>query len=316
MIVYNSKNWGLVVRSLIGFGGYAYNVRELLKIQSIILVYSTVVVHLRLHVFNNVKDYPIELDTTFLSLIGVIMGLTLVFRTNSSYDRWWEGRKLWGALINESRTMASNFHALLPQSDKGNRAYIAAQIANFAYALQASLRDTPNFDLLDASNDTEYIKTLQKAKHVPHRIATNIFVRMEQLYKQDVFNSVDKINIKEQIEQFINVMGACERIKNSPIPFSHVSFIKSFIILYCLMLPLGMVDKFHYYTIPAVFLISYALAGVEIISEEIEQPFGTDANDLPLLHLCNVIKQDVYEVMEVPLNQALPSAKAGKQVLF
>jgi len=307
MIVYNSKNWGLVVKSLLGFG-YAYNVRELIKIQAVILSYSLVVVYLRLHVFNDVKKYPIELNVTFLSLIGVIMGLTLVFRTNSSYDRWWEGRKLWGALINESRTLASNFYSLLPQ-DYENRHYLAAQIANFAYALQGHLRDAINFDLFDDAGKPETLEELRQYKHLPHKIATNLFTKMEELHKNGKINDVDKINLKEQIEQLINIMGACERIKNSPIPFSHVSFIKSFIIFYCLILPLGMVDTFHYYTIPAVFLISYALAGVELISEEIEQPFGTDANDLPLLHISNIIKQNVYEIMQVPLDKELPIAK-------
>jgi putative membrane protein len=77
-----------------------------------------------------------------------------------------------------------------------------------------------------------------------------------------------------------------------------------------------MVDTFHYYTIPAVFLISYALAGVEIISEEIEQPFGTDANDLPLLHISNVIKSNVYEIMEVSMDKELPIARENKMVLI
>ncbi|MDX1904223.1 MAG: bestrophin family ion channel [Thermonemataceae bacterium] len=314
MIIYNSKNWGLVIKSLLGLG-YAYNIRELIKIQTIILLYSLIVVYVRLHVFNDVKNYPIELNVTFLSLIGVIMGLTLVFRTNSSYDRWWEGRKLWGALINDSRTMASNFYALL-RDDFESRRYVAAQIANFAYSLQGHLREAINFDLFDDAGNPENIQQLKKAKHIPHRIATNIFVKMEELYKKSAFSDVDKINIKEQIEQFINIMGACERIKNTPIPFSHVSFIKSFIILYCLILPLGMVDTFHYYTIPAVFLISYALAGVEIISEEIEQPFGTDANDLPLLHISNIIKQNVYEIMDVPLDKELPSAKEKPNMII
>jgi putative membrane protein len=314
MIVYNSKNWGLVVKSLLGFG-YAYNVRELIKIQAIILTYSLIVVYLRLHVFNDVKKYPIELNVTFLSLIGVIMGLTLVFRTNSSYDRWWEGRKLWGALINESRTLASNFYALLPE-DYENRRYLAAQIGNFAYALQGYLRDAINFDLFDDAGKPETLEELRKSKHITYKIATNIFVKMEELHKNGKINDVDKINLKEQIEQMIGIMGACERVKNSPIPFSHVSFIKSFIILYCLLLPIGMVDTFHYYTIPAVFLISYALAGVEIISEEIEQPFGTDANDLPLLHISNIIKQNVYEIMQVPLDKELPQAKQKSGMLL
>ncbi len=314
MILYDSGKWMLVLKGLIGLR-HAYNIRELLKIQLIIMLYSLAIVYLRLHVFYDKNKYPIELNVTFLSLIGVIMGLTLVFRTKSYYERWWEGRKLWGALINESRTMASNFYALL-NDDYENRHYLAAQITNFAYALEGHLRDKMNFHYFDDCGDKNYIEKLKKAKHIPHLIATNIFVKMEELFKQGKFNDVDKINIKEQIEQMINIMGACERIKNSPIPFSHVSFIKSFILLYSMLLPLGMVDTFHYYTIPAVFLISYALAGVEIISEEIEQPFGTDANDLPLLHIANVIKQNVYSIMQIPLEKDLPNPKVKEWMLI
>ncbi|MGD1840723.1 MAG: bestrophin family protein [Thermonemataceae bacterium] len=305
MIIYNTKSWRGVIVNALGFGD-SYNARELFKIQLSIFLYSTLVTLLRIHVFG-ADAMPINLDTTFLSLIGVILGLTLVFRINSSYDRWWEGRKQWGALINDSRTMASNFNCLIPKEDTQTRRYIAAQIANFAYALKGHLRDHIDFSFFDPTEEEGYIEELKQAKHVPHKIASLIFIKMEALYKSGLVSEADKINIKGQIEQLINILGACERIKNSPIPYSHTSFIKSFIFFYALFLPIGLVDKFEYYTIPAVFLISYALAGVEVISEEIEQPFGKDANDLPLRHLANVIKQNVYEAMDVPLDQELPS---------
>jgi ion channel-forming bestrophin family protein len=314
MILYNSKNWSLVVKNVLGFG-YAYNTRELFKFQGCVLLYTIVIAILRIHVFPKTTFDIIHIDITFLSLVGVIMGLTLVFRTNSSYDRWWEGRKQWGSLINESRTLASNFHCLIPKEDHETRHYVASQIANFAYALKGHLRDSINPEYFDYKDDS-YLQELNKSKHIPHKIATLIFEKMQELYIKGVFSDMDKINIKHQIEQFINVMGACERIKNSPIPFSHVAFIKSFIIFYCLFLPVGLIDKFQYYTIPAVFLISYALAGVEVISEEIEQPFGTDSNDLPLRHMCNVIKQNVYDILEVPMDKKLPSAVTMPSVII
>jgi putative membrane protein len=196
---------------------------------------------------------------------------------------------------------------LLPEADQANRRYLAAQIANFAYTLKGHLREEQVYEYLDDAGEDTYLESLQSARHLPHHIATLIFVKMEALFKAKMCSEADKINIKQQIEQMINIMGACERIKNSPIPFSHTSFIKSFIMFYSIVLPIGLVDSFQFYTIPAVFIISYALAGVEVISEEIEQPFGKDANDLPLRHLSNVIKQNVYDIMQVPLDKDLPS---------
>ena len=313
MINYDTKNWTIPIKTAFGLGN-AYDTKELFKIQLAILIYTATITLGRIYYVPS-KILEIHLDPTFLSLVGVILGLTLVFRINSAYDRWWEGRKLWGALINDSRTMASNFHSILPQSDKQIRHYLASQIANFAYALKGHLREGVDFDVLDA-HDTYYIDDLKTATHIPHKIATNIFLKMEELYKKRVFSEADKMNIKHQIEQLINIMGACERIKNSPIPFSHTSFIKTFIFFYCLFLPIGLVDKFQLYTIPAVFLISYALAGVEVISEEIEQPFGVDANDLPLRHISNVIKANVYEIMQVPLDQPLPNAKVQENIFI
>ena len=98
----------------------------------------------------------------------------------------------------------------------------------------------------------------------------------------------------------LDVLGGCERILNTPIPFSHSSFFKSFIIIYIFSLPFGFVNAFLYFTIPATALISFALLGVEIISEEIEDPFGKDPNDLPLTHLSNLMRKNVYNLLMVP----------------
>ncbi len=314
MVIYNTKSWTKVFLSGLGFGN-AYNNKSLFVIIAVILLYTSFITCLRIYLLPK-ELFEIRLTPTYLSLVGVILGLVLVFRINSAYDRWWEGRKLWGALINESRTLASNFTSLLPEADYANRSYLAAQIANFAYALKGHLREEIDYTHLDTNGDEGYLVSLKKARHLPHHIATLIFFKMEALFRDKVLSEADKINIKQQIEQMVNIMGACERIKNSPIPFSHTSFIKSFIMFYSVVLPIGLVDSFQFYTIPAVFIISYALAGVEVISEEIEQPFGTDANDLPLRHLSNVIKQNVYDTMQVPLEKELPSPLLSNGVVI
>lgn len=313
MIIYNTKDWVKIFLSASGFGN-AYNAKYLFKTQAFILVYCFAVVYLR-HYHYPPERLAIRLDPTFLSLVGVILGLSLVFRVNSSYERWWEGRKQWGALVNHCRTLAANFHAVLPLHDHENRRYMAAHIANFPYALKGHLRAQTHWEVFEYPCQEEK-EAMQRAEHLPYFIAGQLFAKMEALFRAGQLCEADKINLKQQIQGLIDVLGACERIKNTPIPFSHTSFIKTFIIFYAFFLPIGLVDKFGWYTLPAVFLISYALAGVEVISEEIEQPFGTDANDLPLRHLSNVIKQNIYDMLQVNPQASLPVAITRDGVLI
>jgi putative membrane protein len=112
-------------------------------------------------------------------------------------------------------------------------------------------------------------------------------------------NDFDKLQAKSLVQGFIDVLGICERIKKTPIPFSHSAFIKLFILIYILILPFGLANMFGYLTIPAVMVMAFAMLGIEVISEEIENPFGIDANDLPTGVLADTIRGDVYEILNV-----------------
>jgi putative membrane protein len=239
----------------------------------------------------------IEVNPLFFSLLGVILSLMLVFRLNTSYNKWWEGRIAWGSLINQSRAFASQLHATLPKEDKRERKYFATQIANFAYTLQTHLRGFKHWHEIEPMGK-DYLASLQKAKNVPYAVATQLYEHIEQRTKEGAFDGLDKQALFKHIETMIGIMGICERIKNTPIPFSHNSYIKTFILIYVLALPFGLVGTLLYYTIPTVALISYALVGVEVVSEEVEEPFGTEANDLPLLQLSRVIKHSVFEALQ------------------
>lgn len=294
MIVYDTKNWGATLIKIYLSFNKAYTTRVLFKYIFYLSIYTTVVVVIDL----NVLPTRIEINPLFFSLLGVILSLMLVFRLNTSYNKWWEGRVAWGNLVNQSRSLASNLHALLPKDDLENRTFFASQISNFAYTLQSRLRDVKNWHEIEPLG-REYLACLQSTKNVPYRIATQMYERVEQKTKEGTFHPTDKQHLFSQLEMMINVMGMCERIKNTPIPFSHSSYIKTFILIYVLSLPLGIVGTLFYYTIPTVALIAYALVGVEVVSEEVEEPFGTEANDLPLLQLSRVIKHSVFEALEV-----------------
>jgi putative membrane protein len=292
MIIYDTKNWGATLLKLYLSFNKAFTTRVLFKYIFYISIYTTAVVTFDLLVLPT----PIKVEPLFFSLLGVILSLMLVFRLNTSYSKWWEGRVAWGTLVNHSRVLAAQLHAILPKEAQTERKYFAAQIANFAYMLQSHLRGAKNWHEIEPLGK-DYLASLQKSKNVPYAIATQILQRIEEHIKNNTLHPMDKQPLFHQVETMINVMGMCERIKNTPIPFSHSSYIKTFILIYILTLPFGLVSTLVYYTIPTVALIAYALVGVEVVSEEVEEPFGTEANDLPLLQLSKVIKNSVFEAL-------------------
>ncbi|MDX2303867.1 MAG: bestrophin family ion channel [Microscillaceae bacterium] len=310
MILYDTRNWGNTLIKIYLSFNKAYTTRILFRDILIITVYAAIIVVVDIEFLTQ----KLHIDPLFFSLLGVILSLMLVFRLNSSYNKWWEGRTAWGALINNSRAFASNLNSLIPKEDKELRRYFATQISNFAIALQGHLRDDVNFSEFEKL-DAAYDEALGSVKHVPHKIVTMLFEKIELLVKSGLFSKIDTLSLKPQLERFLDILGICERIKNTPIPFSHNSYIKTFILIYVFALPFGIVSSLEYYAIPAVSLISYALVGVEVISEEIEEPFGRQANDLPLIHLSNIIKENTYEALEVAYTFKVPSVEVDNEYI-
>lgn len=236
-------------------------------------------------------------NTTALhSLLGIVLGLFLVFRTNSAYDRWWEGRKLWGAMVNSTRNFALKLSAYLSKNDHENRKWFSQMIPNFVIATKEHLRQGVQLSELEAA-EPGFPESIQDYKHKPNKISAMMYNKVNELYTAgkltgDQFRVLDK-----EMKDFIDIMGACERIKNTPIPYSYAMFIKKFIFIYIITLPFGYVTTFEYMTIPTTLLITFVLLSVELIAEEIEDPFGRDVNDLPTDQLSGRIKENVREVL-------------------
>ena len=236
-------------------------------------------------------------DTTVFSLLGVILSLFLGFRTTTAYDRWWEARKQWGALVNHSRNMAIYVDSMWPESDTGIRRFMAKHIANFCLALTWHLRDGVQLDRLIYLSPEEEGYYQTKA-HIPNFIALRIFQRMAAAHRNGDINEGDYINIKAQHQALLDILGACERIKKTPIPFSYNVYLKLFITAYGILLPLGLVNSFGWVMVPITMLVFFALLGIELMGEEIEDPFGLDCNDLPTGDIAHTIKGNVFEILE------------------
>lgn len=151
--------------------------------------------------------------------------------------------------------------------------------------------------MLDDDFANKLQKDIETEKHVPNQIAKLLFSRVNQLYKDNKISGDQLIVINSQLTSFTDICGACERIKNTPIPYSYSSFIKKFILVYVLTLPLGYVFTLGYYAAPIVTFIFYVLASLELVAEEIEEPFGKDMNDLPMKKLSENIQKHVNELI-------------------
>lgn len=291
MVNYNPKTWFSII-----FHSYSrFVVKTMLPALIFMGLFTTAVCVVMLEVFKFDKSH-FSNTTALHSLLGIVLGLFLVFRTNSSYDRWWEGRKLWGSMVNSTRNFALKLNAYLPKDDQGNRNWFAQMIPNFVVASKEHLRQGVQLSELEAA-EPNFPDSIKEYKHKPNRIAGMMYSRVNDLYKSGSLTSDQFRVLDKELKDFIDIIGACERIKNTPIPYSYAMFIKKFIFIYIITLPFGFVTSFEYITIPTTLLITFVLLSVELIAEEIEDPFGRDINDLPTDQLATRIKENIREIL-------------------
>ncbi|MDX2191382.1 MAG: bestrophin family ion channel [Bacteroidota bacterium] len=248
------------------------------------------------------ENYQLHVDfkppVTIFSLMGTVLGLLLVFRTNTAYDRWWSGRILLSNLTNSTRNMALKINAYLSPDDIKNRKFFATMIANHAYAMKENLRDGVKFDELE-DVDGAYMERMKKCYHVPNEIVSIMNERITELYQKGILADPQLLELNKHTDIATDVNGSCERIRTSPVPFSYSLHLKKFIFFFTLILPFGLIHDLDFWSVPIVMVIFYALAGLEAIGEEIEDPFGLDENDLPLDKICKSIKTSVKALLRV-----------------
>lgn len=199
--------------------------------------------------------------------------------------------------MNHSRNMAIYVDSMWPESDTGIRRFMAKHIGNFCLALTWHLRDGVKLDHLVYLSPEEEAYYSTKS-HIPNFIALRIFQRMAAAHREGDINEGDYINIKAQHQALLDILGACERIKKTPIPFSYNVYLKIVVTVYGLLLPFGLLESFGWTTVPITMFVFFALLGIELMGEEIEDPFGLDCNDLPTGDIANTIKKNVFEILE------------------
>lgn len=287
MIQYNPKDW---ITFIFRFHK-ADTFRKLIPMMVFIGLYSYGVAYLEMEYWQLSKDSFVKNITIMHGMLGFVISLLLVFRTNTAYDRWWEGRKHWGALVNNSRNLAIKLAVIL--KDEQDKIFFRKVIPSYASILQKHLNNEATAKIFLEELDVD----INHQNHRPNQIAKMMFQKIHELHINGKISGDQLIIINAEIQSFTDICGACERIKNTPIPYSYSSFIKKFIFFYIMTLPFGYVFSLGYYVIPVVVFTFYVLASLELIAEEIEEPFGNDANDLPTVKLALSIKKDVEEIV-------------------
>jgi putative membrane protein len=292
MILYNPKEWFLAIFRFHKSDTF----RALLPLLIFIALYAWGVVYFEKDILHWGEKAKIKNITIMHTLLGFAISMLLVFRTNTAYDRWWEGRKLWGALVNNSRNLALKLNAILPAGDNETRAFFKQAIPLYAKVLNRHLlKETTQFQL-DEEPHPE-LPAINDSHHMPNKVAASIYLKIQKLFNEGKISGEQLLFLNLELQSFTDVCGACERIKNTPIPYSYSTFIKKFIFIYVLTMPFGFVFTLGLYAIPVTTFIFYVLASLELIAEEIEDPFGNDNNDLPMHKIAKNIQGNIKEIL-------------------
>lgn len=257
--------------------------------------------------------WPVGLPVLGSLVPSIVLGLLLVFRTNTAYERFWEGRKLWGHLVNTNRNLARHMWVSIQEQsprDRAEKQQAIRLLVAYALATKLHLREEPLDDEIDALLiapsagavpllTQQQFDKLKSVHHPPLEVALWIADYLQSCRNRGLLHPYQLAATLSQLDQMVNVLGSCERILRTPIPLAYTIHLKQLLMLYCIALPFQVVDALQWGTGFVVALVSFAVFRIEAIGIEIENPFGRDPNDLPLDAICRNMHRNIEDMMTV-----------------
>ena len=290
MIVRKKENW---LRMLFIWRGSV--LPQILDRLLILLAISIGVVYFKGIIFT----YKVQLNPGPFTLFGIALAIFLGFRNTVSYDRFWEGRKLWGALLNTTRSLARQAQTLTTyKSDSTAVTEFIDHLIAFTYSLKHQLRHT------DSNEDLERVLgVLLAAKLKPVIYKPNMLIRKMGLWIKEVrekggLDPILAASFDQNLNELSTIVGGCERIASTPIPYTYKVLLHRTVYIYGFLLPFGFVDTLGWMTPVIVIFIAYTFAALEAVADELEDPFGMEPNDLALNSLCHMIENTLLEMSD------------------
>ncbi len=241
--------------------------------------------------------FALKVPLTFVpfTLIGVALAVFLGFRNNASYDRYWEGRKLWGSILSESRTLTRQYLTLV--TDTQQRQGFVYRLAALSHALRHQLRGTdPSHDLQRLLN-LEVYQTLKNARFIPNLLILHLAQQLQTQRQQQQLEPILAAQMELPMAKLTENICGCERLSSTPLPYTYVVILHRTAYLYFFLLPFGLVDAVGWTTPIMVAFIAYTFFALEALSDELEEPFGTSPNDLALEAMCVMIETTLKEML-------------------
>jgi len=228
----------------------------------------------------------VTLSVAVPSMLGTALSILLGFRTNSGYARWWEARKIWGGMVNDSRTFGRQVVSIVDTDDAVKRELVHRQIA-FAYALRSQLRGSDPLDGLDAFLSSTEVETLRTQKSVPNAMLLTQARRLREVHAADsvLFRPLD-----ETLTRFTDHMGKSERIKNTVFPTQYAFLVRQIIWLFTLLLPPALVPNLGWITLIVAPVVCLIFTAVELVGDALQDPFANTPSDTPMTALSRTIE--------------------------
>lgn len=230
------------------------------------------------------------------TLLGIALAIFLSFRNSVSYDRFWEARKLWGAVLNETRALTRQQLTAADASDAQNRQFVYSLIA-FVHALRAQLRQTDATPALQKLLRPEAVATVLKGRFKPELVILDVAQQLRTMRKQEQLCPILFARMDQHLSQLSACLGGCERLASTPVPFAYSVILHRTVYSYSFLLPLGLAATLGFLTPLIVAFVAYTFLALEALAEELQDPFGTEPNDLPLDAMTNMIESALREML-------------------
>lgn len=263
-------------------------------------------------------EVPISIPLAVPAVLGTVISLLLGFRSNQAYDRWWEARQVWGAIVNDSRTLARqvlNFTESHYEEDmvhQWRQRMVRRQIA-WCYSLGQSLRRMNPTSGLDKYLSKREIEVLSRFNNVPMALLDQHGKDLRRALEEGYINRYQQMEIDKTLTRLCDAMGKCERIKNTVFPSTYSLYIHFSLLLFIAMLPFGVIEYFNFLEVPLVLAISASFLLIEKMAIHLQDPFENKPTDTPMTAIAGTIERDLKQLMH---DQDLPEEKRQEKYYY
>jgi len=267
----------------------------------LMIIFAFSIVVFLLH--GKVYDIKVQLNPAIFTLIGVSLAIFLGFCNTASYDRYWEGRKLWGKLVIDTRSLTRQILTIVETNEQvtlEKKQEFVKMISAFCWALNHQLRGKTETDQLERLLSKDQVDYLKQCQFKPVIIMNMMGEWLNEMKNQKAMDSMILTVLDDQLNQLSDIVGGCERILNTPVPFVYHVLLHRTVYIYCFLLPYGLVDAVGWMMPVLVLFISYTFISLDAVVDEIGEPFGEEANDLALNSICRTIEFSIFEQARIP----------------